>query len=100
MKVLAPDSRVLEPGAGAPALEIRLPEGEYRRDALRCYVAGQEPAQIDWEGDVATIRAQRPLGPGRGKFNCTAPSAASPGVYHWYSHLWIQPRDDGRWYPD
>ncbi len=99
VKVLAPESRVLGAGAAAPTLEIQLPEGAYRRDALRCYVAGQDPAQIDWQEDVATIRAQRPLGPGRGKFNCTAPSA-SPGVYHWYSHLWIQPRDDGSWYPD
>lgn len=98
--VLAPTSRVLEARSAAPALEIRLPEGAYRRDALRCYVAGQDPAQIDWHGDVAQIRAQRPLGPGRSKFNCTAPSVAGAGVYYWYSHLWIQPRDDGSWYPD
>ena len=98
--VLAPASRVLGARAAAPVLEVRLPDGAYRRDALRCYVAGQEPARIDWRGDVATIRARRPLGPGRGKYNCTAPSTTIPGVYHWYSHLWIQPRDDGSWYPD
>lgn len=100
LTVLAPASRVLDAGADAPTLEIRLPEGAYRRDALRCYVARQDPAQIDWQGDVATIRAQGPLGPGRSKFNCTAPSTATPGAYHWYSHLWIQPRADGSWYPD
>ena len=98
--VLAPARRVLDAGADAPTLEIRLPDGAYRRDALRCYVAGQDPARLDWQGDVATIRAQRPLGPGRSKYNCTAPSTTESGVYYWYSHLWIQPRDDGSWYPD
>lgn len=98
--VLAPASRVLDARSAAPTLEVRLPQGPYRRDALRCYVADQDPARLDWQGDVATIRAQRPLGPGRSKYNCTAPSAAESGVYYWYSHLWIQPRDDGSWYPD
>jgi len=98
--VVAPVSRVLEARASAPALEIELPKGPYRRDGLRCYVAGQAPAEVDWQGDVATIRAQGPLGAGRGKYNCTAPSTSESGVYYWYSHLWIQPRDDGSWYPD
>lgn len=100
VQVLAPSSRVLGARSEAPALQVRLPEGPYRRDALRCYVAGQDPAQIDWEGDVATIRARAELGPGRSKYNCTAPSTTTSGVYHWYSHLWIQPRNDGSWYPD
>ncbi len=98
--VLAPASRVLGARSAAPTLEVRLSEGGYRRDALRCYVAGQDPARLDWQDDVVRIRAQRPLGPGRSKYNCTAPSATTSGVYYWYSHLWIQPRDDGSWYPD
>ncbi len=100
VEVIAPVSRVLPAGADAPVLELRVPDGAYRRDALRCYVAGQEPALIRWNGDVATVRAQRPLGPGRGKYNCTAPSDSERGVYYWYSHLWIQPRDDGSWYAE
>jgi hypothetical protein len=63
-------------------------------------VAGQEPAIIEWRGDVAAIRSRAPLGAGRSKYNCTAPSTSISGVYYWYSHLWIQPRDDGSWYPD
>ena len=96
--VLAPESRVLGPSAAAPTLQLRIPAGDYRRDALQCYVTGQQPARIDWRGDVATIRAQRALGSGRSKFNCTAPSAQVAGVFYWYSYLWIQPRDDGSWY--
>lgn len=100
VRVLEPESRVLAAGAAAPALRIELLDGPYRRDGLRCYVAGQEPAAITWSGDIATIRAREPLGGGRHKFNCTAPSTDAPGVYYWYSHLWIQPRDDGTWYAE
>jgi biofilm PGA synthesis lipoprotein PgaB len=100
LQVLAPASRVLGPRSPPPVLELRLAAGPYRRDELRCYVAGQPPASIVWNGDVATVKAERPLGPGRSKYNCTAPSAEARGVFYWYSHLWIQPLDDGRWYAE
>lgn len=100
VELIAPESRVLPAGSAAPSLQFRLADGPYRRDALRCYVAGQDPASITWDGDVATVRAQRQLKPGRGKYNCTAPSASDSGVFYWYSHLWIQPLDDGSWYAE
>jgi peptidoglycan/xylan/chitin deacetylase (PgdA/CDA1 family) len=96
--VLAPDRRILEAGAGAPELRLRIPEGPYRRADLRCYVSGQPPARIGWQGKVAVIQARRSLGPGRHKYNCTAPSREEAGVFYWYTHLWIQPNDDGSWY--
>jgi len=89
--VLAPRSRVLETGAPPPELRVKLPAGPYRREALTCYVAGQDAALIQWLGDVATIRARAPLGSGRSKYNCTAPSASETGIFYWYSHLWIVP---------
>jgi peptidoglycan/xylan/chitin deacetylase (PgdA/CDA1 family) len=98
--VLTPASRVLPANAPAPLLELRVADGPFRRDGLRCYVAGQEPAIIEWRGDVAAIQSRAPLGAGRSKYNCTAPSTSTSGVFYWYSHLWIQPRDDGSWYPD
>jgi hypothetical protein len=64
---------------------------------MRCYVAGQEPAQIEWQDDVAAIRALEPLRPGRTKYNCTAPSNSESDVFFWYSHLWIKQTDDGGW---
>jgi hypothetical protein len=66
---------------------------------MRCYVAGQPPAAVEWEGDVATVRAREGLGPGRGKYTCTVASTEA-GVFYWYSHLWLQPRDDGSWYSE
>lgn len=98
--VLRPDSRVLQPGGPAPELMLRVPDGPYRRADMRCYVAGQPPAAIDWDGGVATIRASRALGAGRSKYNCTAPSSTDDSIFHWYSHLWIAPEPDGSWYDE
>jgi biofilm PGA synthesis lipoprotein PgaB len=97
--VLAPVDRIVDPGSGPPVLRLRVPEGPYQRRGLRCYVAGQAPARIEWEGSVAAVQAREPLGPGRSKYNCTTPSSEEAGVYYWYSYLWIQPNDDGSWYP-
>jgi len=98
--VLAPADRLLKPGSGPPELRLRVPSGPYRRGAMRCYVAGQAPARVEWTDDVVTVRAREPLGPGRSKYNCTVPSKEEPGVFHWYSYLWIQPIDDGTWYSE
>lgn len=98
--VVAPAGRVLGSGSGAPELKLRVPEGTYRRHDMRCYVSGQPPATVEWKDDVARIQARAPLGSGRSKYNCTAPSNEESGVFHWYSHLWIQPNDDGTWYSE
>ncbi|MGD8340956.1 MAG: polysaccharide deacetylase family protein [Gammaproteobacteria bacterium] len=95
--VLAPDSNLLAGRSAAPLLRLRIPDGPYRRGDMRCYVAGQEPAQIEWQDDVAAIRALEPLRPGRTKYNCTAPSNSESDVFFWYSHLWIKQTDDGGW---
>ena len=100
VEVLAPADRILGPASPPPELRLRIPEGPYRRAEMSCFVSGQPPATVEWRGDVATVRAQKPLGPGRSKYNCTAPSSAESGVFHWYSHLWIQPNDDGTWYSE
>ena len=100
VSVLGPDSRVLAADADAPELRLEIPPGPYDRERLRCFVTGQEPARISWRDDEATIVARAPLGPGRSKFNCTAPARDEAGVFYWYSYLWIKPRADGSWYPD
>jgi hypothetical protein len=98
--VHAPVSRVLGTPAEPPTLRLAIEPGPYRLDAMRCYVAGQEPAVIERNADRFTITAHEPLRPGRGKFNCTAPSESESGVFYWYSHLWLQPNDDGTWYAE
>ncbi len=98
--VVDPASRVLPGDPVRPELRLEIPDGPYRREALRCYVAGQPPADVSWDADVVTVRAKQPLGAGRSKYNCTMPSTTEPGVYHWYSHLWIKPNFDGSWYSE
>ena len=98
--VLEPRSNVLGLPAKAPTVVVRIPDGPYRKAHMRCYVAGQDPATIEWRADEATITAEKRIRPGRNKFNCTAPSSEETGVYYWYSHLWMQPRDDGSWYEE
>ena len=100
VEIVAPHSRVLDPQAKPPVLELRIPPGRYERERLRCYVSGQAPAEVTWDGDVASIRANQRLRPGRSKFNCTVPATDLPGVYYWYSHLWIRPNNDGSWYSE
>jgi hypothetical protein len=99
--LLSPTKRVLEPGAAAPSLELRIYGDGFRRADLACYATGQGRISVTWRADdVLIARAERPLGAGRRKYNCTAPSTTTKGVYYWYSHLWITPLPDGRWYSD
>lgn len=98
--VLEPDSRLLPGDPVRPELRLEVPEGPYRRSAMRCYVAGQPPADVSWDGDIVTVRSKEALGAGRSKYNCTMPSTTESGVYHWYSHLWIKPNVDGSWYAE
>jgi len=94
------EDRVLNVPARPPQLDMQIADGPYRLAELQCFVAGQEPAKIRWNGNIVSAIAQQPLPPGRGKFNCTAPSTEENGVFYWYSHLWIQPNDDGTWYAE
>ncbi len=95
---LAPSTRIVGPGGGPPLLTLRVSPGAWRRDGLVCYVGGQQAAILAWDGDVLSVRARGPLRPGRAKYNCTAPSTAEPGVFYWYSHLWLVREANGGWY--
>lgn len=81
-----------------PTLSFTLGAGNYRRDDLRCFVSGQGAVTPERAGSVVTIRAERPLPPGRSRYNCTAPSKDG-GRYYWYSHPWFLPKASGQW-PD
>jgi len=97
---IEPEDPVLAPGEARPRLRLELAPGEYRRSALACY-AGSERLELAWDSDTAfTIQTpSHDLPVGRSRYNCTAP-AADGRRYHWYSHLWIRPRPDGRWYQE
>jgi hypothetical protein len=100
VRVRSPDDGVLDRPGEAPALEVSWPPDLDNRTQLTCFVTGAGKAAIEWSGDVARIRTRKPLGVGRSKYNCTLPSTAQPGRYHWWSFLWIVPKADGTWYAE
>lgn len=79
-------------GANPPRLVLTVAPGDPLLGRLACFAGGQGPAVLEWrdrtQGRVA-VTAAKPLAPGRGRYNCTAPSAALAGRYYWYSHPWI-----------
>ncbi|MEF8982747.1 polysaccharide deacetylase family protein [Thiohalorhabdus sp.] len=102
-EVLAPGDGVLEPDADKPALRLRIPAGPYRLEALACYASGQGRIEVEWrdrDAGKVMVRPQKALAPGRTKYNCTAPSSETNGVFYWYSFLWMKPNPDGSWYAD
>jgi peptidoglycan/xylan/chitin deacetylase (PgdA/CDA1 family) len=70
-----------------PVLMLRLAAG-FDPGRLACFASGQGRAEVRIEGAWAHIQAQQPLGQGRARYNCTAPSARA-GRYHWFSQPWI-----------
>ncbi|MGD2168053.1 MAG: polysaccharide deacetylase family protein [Gammaproteobacteria bacterium] len=86
---------------GSPPLEGRLTSTDIRREQLACFAGNQGRMELEWvdiDAGRFVARPVSPLRPGRTKYNCTAPSSTTPGVFHWYSYLWMTKRPDGEWY--
>jgi peptidoglycan/xylan/chitin deacetylase (PgdA/CDA1 family) len=87
-----------------PSVELEIvSDDDLRLGELACYASGQGRMNVEWDG--ASMRKFRavplePLGPGRSKYNCTAPSRSVNGVYYWYAYLWMKQREDGSWYDE
>ncbi len=76
---------------GRPRMVVTLAPSDARLEKLACFVSGQGEAKVEWIDKGArrfAVRAARPLGAGRSRYNCSAP-AREPGRYYWFSHLWI-----------
>lgn len=71
-----------------PSIRLQLAVALPRTREMRCYVAGQELAKVEWrDAQHATVRARAPLPRGRSRYNCTVPGP--DGRYYWYSHPWL-----------
>lgn len=88
-------------GSAPPRLRITVAtdpaDGDARLDALRCFDQGGKDIAVEPEGRdgadaVFSVRAAHALPPGRSRYTCTAPSAAAPERYYWFSHLWLRRR--------
>lgn len=78
--------------------------GDFRLVDLNCYNSSSGTRLVlkkQNDSGVARISMRLPdWGPGRRKINCTAPSSHEPGVFFWYSQLWLIKNADGRWYQE
>ena len=71
-----------------PKLEATLDTGAVPAEALHCYENGPE-MRLTWLDEGKTrfsVRAAKPMGEGRDRYNCTA---LVNGRYRWYSHMWL-----------
>ena len=92
VEVLAPLQRLIPLSDDRPAMRFRLRAGDFRANELNCYVSGRRMAVqwLDRKERLVEIRPEKPVGKGRIKYNCTAPSSSRSGVYYWFSHLMIR----------
>jgi len=79
-------------GPNPPRLVLDIAPGDPALDRLACFASGQGRIPIAWldrdAGRIA-VAAPKAVAPGRGRYNCTAPSTAFSGRYYWYSHPWL-----------
>lgn len=103
-RVVGSERHVAAPDEERPSLRFELPaDGDFRREELACYASGQGRMTLRWldAGETSfEIAPVRPIGPGRTKYNCTAPSRSESEVYYWHSYLWMKPNADGSWYAE
>jgi biofilm PGA synthesis lipoprotein PgaB len=101
LTVLSPDDGILSSQTEIPVLQLRLEQGDYKKERLACYATGQGRIQIEWldnNNQIFNVRANETIKPGRTKYTCTAPSASQDDVFYWFSYLWMKPEPDGSWY--
>jgi peptidoglycan/xylan/chitin deacetylase (PgdA/CDA1 family) len=74
------------------SLALEFKAGKYRLKELTCYVSGQGRAKLEWlSATEVKVVAEQAFKYGRGRINCTMPSAKS-SQYHWFSNVWIRPK--------
>ncbi len=97
-----PASGVVGPDADRPEMRITLRPDSVRPNGVNCFVSGR-PAEVersDGQPPTLSVRPASPIGPGRTKYNCTAPPSDDSDGWHWFSFLWMKPLPDGSWYTD
>jgi biofilm PGA synthesis lipoprotein PgaB len=89
---------------GRHRLAFDLAPGDYRSAELACYDSGSRTRlTLNRARDAGAVRISMRLPDweaGRRKINCTAPASREPGVFFWYSHLWLIKQSDGSWYQE
>lgn len=80
-----------------PVLRITTPLARYVKN-FNCFASGQGRINTNVQSGSIIVKANRPLPPGRSRYNCTA--NAGNGRYYWYSQMFIRRNGDGSWYSE
>lgn len=84
-----------------PSLIMQVVVEDFYKSQFACYVSGQGKATIKWLDNKAAesglpnnvksveISPKKPLGKGRSRYNCTAPSISKKGHFYWFSQPWV-----------
>ena len=86
-----PDNTVLPPADPQPLLQLTIQNEGLQTSRLQCFVQGGDCelkiTEENAEKLVITVRAKGDLSRRRTMYTVTVPD--NTGVWHWYSHLWI-----------
>lgn len=63
---------------------------------ISCFASGQGAIETRVEGNTVSTRANKPLTPGRTRYNCTAGTGES-GRFFWFSQQWLVTGENGEW---
>ena len=102
--VLGTEMHIVADNEDQPSLSLVLNSADDIHLAeVACYATGQGRMTLRWQDNAMrefVIQPSEPLGTGRTRVNCTAPSMRNNGVYYWYGYLWMRRLRDGRWYDE
>ncbi|WP_347331466.1 polysaccharide deacetylase family protein [Marinimicrobium locisalis] len=78
-----------------PVLAMTLEEASLA-GRISCFASGQGAIETRVEENTVLTRANKPLNPGRTRYNCTAGTGES-GRFFWFSQQWLVTGEDGEW---
>lgn len=63
---------------------------------VNCFATGQGAIKVEVRDQQLWVQAQKPLMPGRARYNCTA-STGEKGRFYWYTRQWLVTDEKGNW---
>src|SRR5690606_14752279 len=95
IKLEQPIRDVVLPPAQRPVLVLGLND-ESLLPNINCFASGQGAIAIEVRAEQLIVQANKPLRPGRTRYNCTAPTGES-GTFYWFSQQWLTTGAAGKW---
>lgn len=95
IKLEQPFQDLVLPPAQRPVLVLGL-DDENLLPVINCFASGQGAIAVELRAEQLIVQANKPLPPGRTRYNCTAPTGES-GKFYWFSQQWLTTGAEGKW---